>query len=239
MIKNEIDRLLAKYWECETTLDEEQILKQYFGKEDVDASHLPVKSLFQHLNEEKSVTRNIDVASIIDSQSKAVKRNTIDSMLEEYWDGESSLADEDELKLYFRSGVVAQRHKQYKTYFNYLSREESKSGVNLDVAAIIKQQGKEKKEAIIRPIGARLRRIAAIAAVLIVAGLAIFSTDLLTANDAKYAGKVTVLENVSEQEEAMEITKEALALLSDTFGKGQESVASEIKQIDKLNIFFN
>ena len=239
MIKNEIDQLLAKYWECETTLDEEQLLKQYFVKGDVDASHLPFKAMFEHLNNEQALGKNFDVASLITTQQPAIKRNTIDSLLEEYWAGESSVADEDELKLYFGSGAVAKRHKDYKCYFNYLSREESKSSVNLDVKAILKKDGLVKKEAIIRPIGRRLRNVAAIAAVLIAAGVAFFATDVLKSNEAKYAGKVTVLEQASEQEEAMEITKEALALLSNTFGRGQASIANEIKQIDKLNILIN
>ena len=69
MIKNEIDQLLEKYWECETTLDEEQILKQYFVKEDVDASHLQYKALFQHLDTEKAVSRTLDVSAIISAVS--------------------------------------------------------------------------------------------------------------------------------------------------------------------------
>lgn len=239
MIKNEIDQLLNKYWASETTLDEELLLKEYFAKGQIDEAHREFSHLFGYLANAKDIKTNINVASILGGELEQSKRNTIDDLLAEYWSGESSVGDEEDLKLYFRSGVVAQRHKQYKMYFNYLSREESKSGVNLDVAALIKKEGAAKKEAIVRPIGMRLRRVAAIGAVLLAAGIAFFSTDILKGDDVKYAGKVTVLENVGDQDEAMEITKEALALLSETFGKGQASVANEIQQIEKLNIFFN
>lgn len=239
MIKNEIDQLLAKYWECETTLDEEQILKQYFKQGDVDASHVEFKHLFGYLEDANAVKSNIDLASILGGELKQSERNSIDDLLAEYWSGESSLADEEDLRLYFRSGMVAARHQAYKPFFNYLSREQSKSGVNLDVKELITKESKEKKEAIIRPMGRRLRAVAAGLAILLAAGIGYMTLGGLNDNTTRYAGKVTVLDEKAEQEEALQITKEALAMLSDTFGKGQASVAKDIEQISKLNIFFN
>ena len=41
-----IEQLLERYWECQTTLDEEAILRTFFRQEDVPASLLPYRQLF-------------------------------------------------------------------------------------------------------------------------------------------------------------------------------------------------
>jgi len=247
MIKNEIDQLLTKYWEAESTLDEEQQLKEYFATGEVHDDHLPYQEMFKNIADTRSITSRIDVSSIVGSigasedKSIAESEYNIDRFLEDYWAGESSLADEEDLRLYFRSGAVAPKHREFKSYFNYLSRESSKSGVNLDVKKILKNDIKpEKREAIVRTLpGRRLRSIAAVGALLIACGVGFFALRELDEGSTKYAGKVTILDEAAEQEEALEITREALAMLSDKFGIGQASIEKEMEQINKLNIFSN
>ncbi|MBO7120431.1 MAG: pyruvate ferredoxin oxidoreductase [Bacteroidaceae bacterium] len=41
-----IEQLLERYWECQTTLEEEAILRTFFRQEDVPASLLPYRALF-------------------------------------------------------------------------------------------------------------------------------------------------------------------------------------------------
>ena len=41
-----IEQLLERYWECQTTLDEEAILRTFFRQEDVPARLLPYRQLF-------------------------------------------------------------------------------------------------------------------------------------------------------------------------------------------------
>lgn len=55
-----IEQLLERYWECQTTLEEEAILRNFFRQEDVPASLLPYRQLFieedkmagEHLSED-------------------------------------------------------------------------------------------------------------------------------------------------------------------------------------------
>ena len=42
-----IEQLLERYWECQTTLEEEAILRKFFAQSDIPASLLPYASLFQ------------------------------------------------------------------------------------------------------------------------------------------------------------------------------------------------
>ena len=51
-----IEQLLDRYWECATTLEEEQILRTFFRQENVPVTLLPYKDLFtyQHIDVEES-----------------------------------------------------------------------------------------------------------------------------------------------------------------------------------------
>ena len=46
MVYKYIEQLLERYWECQTTLEEEAILRTFFRQEDVPASLLPYRQLF-------------------------------------------------------------------------------------------------------------------------------------------------------------------------------------------------
>lgn len=240
MIKNDVNQLLEKYWECETTLDEEQILKEYFASNQVSEEHLQYQPLFQQYLAAAADQSKVDVKKLIAGIStEGESMSTIDEMLEDYWNGESSLADEEELRDYFKSGAVAKKHIQYKPLFNYFGREQSLSSANLDVDEILKKQQatSDKKEAIVRPLGARLRSMAAVGAILVVAGLAFFTSGML--DSTLYKGKNTVLNEEAQAEEALQMTKEALAFISTKLGKGEKVMKEELKQFDKLNIFKN
>ena len=41
-----IEQLLERYWECQTTLEEEAILRAFFTQDDIPASLLPYRDLF-------------------------------------------------------------------------------------------------------------------------------------------------------------------------------------------------
>ncbi len=52
-----IEQLLERYWQCETTLEEEQILRTFFSQENVPACLLPNKDLFTY--EQSDVEENV------------------------------------------------------------------------------------------------------------------------------------------------------------------------------------
>jgi len=51
-----IDNILNKYFEGLTSLEEEQILRQYFTSENIAVAHEPYKTLFQYFENDKTVT---------------------------------------------------------------------------------------------------------------------------------------------------------------------------------------
>ena len=56
-----IEQLLERYWKCETTLQEETILRAFFSQEDVPAELLEYKALFSHdLQKEEVLDEEFD-----------------------------------------------------------------------------------------------------------------------------------------------------------------------------------
>ena len=49
-----IEQLLERYWECETYLQEEEILRSFFSQENVPGSLLQYKALFTYEQKQKS-----------------------------------------------------------------------------------------------------------------------------------------------------------------------------------------
>ncbi len=47
-----IEQLLERYWQCETTVEEEKILRTFFSQKDVPAPLLPYKDLFTYEQQE-------------------------------------------------------------------------------------------------------------------------------------------------------------------------------------------
>lgn len=50
-----INQLLERYWECETSLEEENILRAFFSQKDIPAGLLKYRDLFAYAQEEMSV----------------------------------------------------------------------------------------------------------------------------------------------------------------------------------------
>ena len=48
-----IEQLLERYWECQTTLEEESILRTFFAQDEIPMHLLPYRQLFIAQKEEK------------------------------------------------------------------------------------------------------------------------------------------------------------------------------------------
>ena len=50
-----IHQLLERYWKCETTIEEEQILRTFFSQGEVPVELLPYRSLFVYEKEQRDL----------------------------------------------------------------------------------------------------------------------------------------------------------------------------------------
>lgn len=131
----------------------------------------------------------------------------IENILEKYFQGETTIAEENELKEYFSSPNVAQHLEQYKPMFGYFSQ--------------VKQQ-KTTQEI---PLQTKKRNvawlsIAASAVVLLGIGTFYFASQKTTAP----AVAQSELGTYDNPEEALAATQKALALLSNNVNVGIGSV---------------
>ena len=81
-----IEQLLERYWECETSLEEEQILRSFFNQKDVPARLLQYKEVFSFTEADKENRLGDDFdermlaqlpADVVPLQRKQVKARTI------------------------------------------------------------------------------------------------------------------------------------------------------------------
>jgi hypothetical protein len=133
--------------------------------------------------------------------------NKIEDLLEKYFQGETSIVEEKELKDYFSSPNVAQHLKQYKPIFGYFS------------------QVKEQKSTQDIPLKTKKRNVAwlSIAASVVVL-LGVGTYFYVSEKNAARAVAQTELGTYDNPEEALAATQKALSLLSSNVNVGIGSV---------------
>lgn len=70
-----IEQLLERYWQCETSLEEESRLRAFFSKEDVPAHLLRYKDLFvyQQVQQEEGLGEDFDAKVLAQVEAPVVK----------------------------------------------------------------------------------------------------------------------------------------------------------------------
>ncbi|MEO8535738.1 MAG: hypothetical protein ABI441_18420 [Flavobacterium sp.] len=133
--------------------------------------------------------------------------NKIENILEKYFQGETSIAEENQLKEYFSSPDVAQHLEQYKPMFGYFS------------------QVKEQKSTQEIPLQTKKRNVAwlSIAASVVVL-LGIGTYMYVSEKNAAPVVAQSALGTYDNPEEALAATQKALALLSNNVNVGIGSV---------------
>jgi len=142
----------------------------------------------------------------------------IEILLEKYFEGETSIAEENELKDYFSSPNVAPHLEQYQSLFGYFL------------------EAREQKFAHEVPLHSKKRKVAWLsiaASVVVVLGIGTFT----------YFNHENVKENqelgtYDDPEEAFAATQKALAMLSDNVNVGVEGVQYlQVYEVTKEKVF--
>ena len=236
-----IDTLLTKYLNAESTLDEERELNIYFRGETVKEIHNEYKPLFAYFDQASNMTTDIEVASVISQSTE-----DIDVLLEKYWNAETSLNEDEALHTYFASTEVSKKHTASKDLFFFYANQRIGSS-NLDLEQMFnKQESTEGSAANIitkRPyvneakVFSLRTMVTAIAAVFVLGFAALTVMNQSTAPETQYRGKYVQLDEEAEAKEAYEITKQAFALLSKNMNQGSKTVKRSIKRAEKADIF--
>lgn len=223
---NNIKALLEKYWQGESSLEEEQLIKQYFNG-DVAEDLKMYTPMFKHWNDQSQIKSQWNIPTDLEALN-------IDLLLKKYWDCQSSLEEEKELKSYFQSGKVHTQFEEYTSYFNLLnSQSQIETGaLRIGTVDLNKHELKSKSPSKIRSIS---RKWVSLAASLFIGGLIWFNSDLIlqSGNDSgDFASTMT-----QEEQEAYDVTMEALAFLSGKLEKGSSVVQNDFKKVANARIF--
>jgi len=133
-----------------------------------------------------------------------MESDKIETLLEKYFDGEASIAEENELKIYFSSPDVAQHLQQYKPLFGYFSHAAAQK-----FAPVIQLHSKKRN----------LSWLSIAASLMILLGIGTF-----TYINYQNLNKKQDLGTYDDPEIAFKETQKALALLSNHVNVGIENV---------------
>jgi len=228
-VNNNINNIIAKYWAGDTSLEEEQALKVYLQSEDIQDKHIDLVPLVSFFSTEHTqrFPGTIDLASM---ESHAVAQAP--TLVTKYLEGNTTLAEEETLKLYFSSDKVKEEHLDLVPLFSFFKDQESiQDAREGDTQTIIDTEHtpkiEEKKEAKVRRMFPRVAAVAASLALLLTFTFTFFNSELEPSKN---------LAEVEDTEAALEVTMQALAYLGHNYDKGANPM-KHIKQLEKTNIF--
>ncbi len=158
--------------------------------------------------------------------------NKIKILLDKYWDGKTSIEEENTLKKYFNSNKVADDLKPYKSLFNFYEDAQNELPSSKLEESILESIG-ETKTRKLSPWKPFLRTAAAIL-LLAFGGLTIYNSTQNT--DFKQA---VVYDNQPEDaRKALAEVKAALALVSNKMDKGTNKAVLGISKTKSANNIF-
>lgn len=152
--------------------------------------------------------------------------NNIRKLLDKYWEGESSIQEETQLRDFFTSADVPEDLKTYQPLFQFFQLEQDKNlNGDFDQRLIQELKSSEKPTVKVRRLPYYLMRVAA-------AGLLLFSIYFVNQqwNQAPYE---SVASEEMTPEEAYAQTKQALLLVSAKMNKGTDVANDGLSKMNK------
>lgn len=147
----------------------------------------------------------------------------IEQLLEKYWNCETSLEEEQQLRAHFR-GEVPESMKEVADLFRYFDEQQKQQVEHSDFDAVVKMKIKQQ-----RPDGKVIKlfynygRIAAGLAVVVAA-------TYFVRQEVRKAYPAEITDTYSDPRLALEETKKALLMISKSFNKAQ-------KEVGKIKVF--
>jgi len=235
---SDIDALIEKYYSAETSLEEERQLKAYLNDDQLPAKYNDIKALFGYYDMAQGQTMELDIAALISDQDA-----DIDELVARYWKAETSLEEEQQLRSYLVDGQYDKKYAEVAALMGYYTHQ-AQATTEIDIESVIQeteghqvsdQEGSAPKEAKARVIS--LRKMMSAVAAIFVLGFAAVTVMNSTKPDTQYKGKFVQLDEEADAQEAYEITKQALALLSSKMKKGSDTVSKSVSKAEAAKIF--
>ena len=223
-MSTEMNDIIQRYWSGETTQDEEQRLQAYMVSGEVADEHLDMVELFSFYADQKTMTLPGEL------EMEAIYSSTLspmDALVEKYLDAATSLDEEAQLRAYLTSDKVADSHRDLIPMFEAFGAEHD-TQFDGDLTELERLQIQWSQKPKVRYMFPKVVGVAATLALLMM-----IAFNFLQEDTSSYKGKYTELQ---DPEEALALTKDALAFLGKKYDKGTASM-KYIKELEKTNVF--
>lgn len=147
----------------------------------------------------------------------------INALLEKYWNCETSLEEEQQLKAYFRGKEIPEQLKETAVLFQYFDEHKKKDLSDSGFDREVLEKVKTPKQGKVTRLFYNSMRIAAGIAVLVVA-------TFLVRNEIRENNPAPAEDTYDDPKLAFEETKKALQMISKSFGSAQDKAK-------KINMF--
>lgn len=166
-----------------------------------------------------------------------MNKAAIDQLLQKYWDAETNLEEERTLAAYFSTEDIHPTHEIYASLFGYYKAEREVTSNNIDLDKIDFGNDENRNVYGYFRLSPWKMGIAAsfILALAYLGGLNISEQDRMA---GFYVENSTIYDEDAEMQEAYEVTKQALSMLSSKLKSSQKTVSenlNEIKKVDLMN----
>lgn len=150
-----------------------------------------------------------------------MEREEISRLLEKYWEGETSLEEDNKLKQFFKSEKTSEEWPKEQAYFQYLEEQKITSGID-DDEILSHLENDNKKPA--KQVNMWLTNMVKVAAVFLIIAAAVFFVreDYQTKKEKM---DPVITDTFEDPQKAFEETKKALLLVSNQFNKGRKHAA--------------
>jgi hypothetical protein len=147
----------------------------------------------------------------------------IDELLNKYWNCETSLEEEQQLREYFRGQQIPEQWKETSALFRYFDEHKKKTLTDASFDDEVLKKVKSPKQGKVTRLFYNSVRIAAGVAVLLVA-------TWFVRNEIRQTTPQEVVDTYDDPKLAFEETKKALQMISKSFGNAEEKAK-------KINMF--
>lgn len=158
-------------------------------------------------------------------------------LLDKYFAGETSLAEEAELRAYFNGEAIAREHLHLKPMFQYFGQAKEdnlENDFDNKIMKVVRETGDSNKLKM-RVLRQRIFKLAAMFLLLIASWFVVQNTLLKRPKtiDEKWAEH-----EIKDPEKAFETTKAALLFASSKFNRGTKKAAGGVVKIQKVSKYF-
>ncbi len=158
------------------------------------------------------------------------------ALIEKYFEGETSLEEEAQIRAYFNGEAVDNELKAYQPLFQYFANEgELALSDDFDEKLFQKMEQTAVKVVQLRTWPRQLLRIAAVGAVLVAAMIYLWKPSQPLQQAAVDWSKY----EITDERQAYEETVKALKLVSSKLNKGSKKATHEVEKMEKVGKYFN